>query len=66
MYYTVGEIARITGIPAHTLRYYDREGLLPGVLLLEGHEAGHLVLGQFDFFMAEVGESEVGYLVGEG
>ena len=42
------------------------EGLLPGVFLLEGHEAGHLVFGQFDFFMAEVGESEVGYLVGEG
>ena len=42
------------------------EGLPSGVLLLEGHEAGHLVFGQFDFFMAEVGESEVGYLVGEG
>ena len=36
MYYTVGEIARISGIPAHTLRYYDREGLLPGIERSEG------------------------------
>ena len=36
MYYTVGEIAHISGIPAHTLRYYDREGLLPGIERSEG------------------------------
>jgi len=27
--YTVGEMAKELGIPASTLRYYDREGLLP-------------------------------------
>lgn len=31
MLYTVGEMARILGIPASTLRYYDQEGLLPFV-----------------------------------
>lgn len=29
--YTVGEMAKILGIPASTLRYYDKEGLLPFV-----------------------------------
>ena len=28
---TVGEMAKILGIPASTLRYYDKEGLLPFV-----------------------------------
>lgn len=31
MVYTVGEMAKRLGIPASTLRYYDKEGLLPFV-----------------------------------
>lgn len=31
MLYTVGEIAKVLRIPASTLRYYDKEGLLPFV-----------------------------------
>ncbi len=31
MLYTVGEMAKASGIPASTLRYYDKEGLLPFV-----------------------------------
>lgn len=31
MLYTVSEMAKILGIPASTLRYYDKEGLLPFV-----------------------------------
>lgn len=31
MIYTVGEMAKMLGIPASTLRYYDQEGLLPFV-----------------------------------
>ena len=31
MLYTVGEMAKATGIPASTLRYYDNQGLLPFV-----------------------------------
>ena len=31
MAYTVGEMANIMGVPASTLRYYDKEGLLPFV-----------------------------------
>lgn len=31
MIYTVGEMAQKLGVPASTLRYYDKEGLLPFV-----------------------------------
>lgn len=31
MFYTVGEMAKKLNIPASTLRYYDKEGLLPFV-----------------------------------
>lgn len=31
MLYTVGEMAKALGIPASTLRYYDKEGLFPFV-----------------------------------
>lgn len=31
MTYTVGEMAKLLDIPASTLRYYDKEGLLPFV-----------------------------------
>ena len=31
MVYTVGEIAKLLGVTASTLRYYDKEGLLPFV-----------------------------------
>ena len=31
MLYTVGEMAKLLGVTASTLRYYDREGLLPFV-----------------------------------
>ena len=31
MLYTVGEMAREIGVPASTLRYYDKEGILPFV-----------------------------------
>ncbi len=31
MIYTAGEAAKILGIPASTIRYYDKEGLLPAI-----------------------------------
>lgn len=31
MVYTVGEMAKLLEVPASTLRYYDKEGLLPFV-----------------------------------
>ena len=31
MTYTVGEMAKLLGVPSATLRYYDKEGLLPFV-----------------------------------
>lgn len=31
MSYSIGEVSRMTGIPISALRYYDREGLFPGM-----------------------------------
>ena len=31
MLYTIGEMAKLLDIPASTLRYYDKQGLLPFV-----------------------------------
>ena len=31
MTYTIGQVAQKMGLTAHTLRYYDKEGLLPFV-----------------------------------
>jgi DNA-binding transcriptional MerR regulator len=31
MYYSIGEVANATGIAISTLRYYDREGMFPGM-----------------------------------
>ncbi len=31
MFYTVGEAAKMLGVASSTLRYYDKEGLLPFV-----------------------------------
>lgn len=39
MLYTVGEMARLLGIAASTLRYYDQEGLLPFVERSRGESA---------------------------
>ena len=36
MLYTVGEMAKLLGVPTSTLRYYDKEGLLPFVERSEG------------------------------
>lgn len=36
MVYTVGETAKMLGVPASTLRYYDKEGLLPFVARSSG------------------------------
>lgn len=27
--YTIGQVSKMTGLPISTLRYYDRQGLLP-------------------------------------
>lgn len=31
MFYSIGEVAKITGIAISTLRYYDREGMFPHI-----------------------------------
>lgn len=36
MPYTIGEVEQLTGIPASTLRYYDKEGLMPQVARTAG------------------------------
>lgn len=29
--YTIGQVAEMFGLPASTLRYYDKQGLFPGL-----------------------------------
>ena len=46
MAYTIGEMAKRLGVPASTLRYYDKEGLLPFV---ERSAGGIRVFQESDF-----------------
>lgn len=46
MLYTVGEVAKILNIAPSTLRYYDKEGLLPFV---ERSKGGVRMFGEKDF-----------------
>ncbi len=51
MFYTVGEMARLLGIAASTLRYYDQEGLLPFV---ERSQGGIRVFSEEDYAALKV------------
>ncbi len=51
MGYTIKEAAQITGIPASTLRYYDRQGLLPFV---ERKQSGYRVFSDNDIMLLRV------------
>ncbi|MFD1954407.1 MerR family transcriptional regulator [Paenibacillus thailandensis] len=31
MIYTIGQVSELTGLSIHTLRYYEKEGLLPSI-----------------------------------
>lgn len=31
MYYSIGQVAQLSGLPISTLRYYDKEGLFPAL-----------------------------------
>ena len=55
MAYTVGEMARRMGVPASTIRYYDKEGLLPFV----GRSSGGIrVFTEKDFEWLRIIEPE--------
>jgi len=45
MEYTISQIAEITNLTSHTLRYYDKEGLLP---FLERTDAGNRIFKDSD------------------
>ena len=34
--YTIGQVSTMTGVPVSTLRYYDKEGLFPGLARSSG------------------------------
>lgn len=36
MYYTIGQVAEMFNMPISTLRYYDKEGLFPGLARTSG------------------------------
>ena len=51
MTYSIKQIAKLTGIPATTLRYYDKEGLLP---FLERRASGARTCSDIDVAMLQV------------
>lgn len=51
MPYTIKEVSEMTGIPASTLRYYDKEGLLPFVVR---KESGYRLFADSDVGMLQV------------
>lgn len=51
MSYTIKEASALTGIPATTLRYYDKEGLLP---FIKRRESGYRLFSEGDIMMLRV------------
>lgn len=49
--YTIQQVSKMTHIPATTLRYYDKEGLLP---FLERRESGYRAFSDVDLAMLQV------------
>ncbi|WP_300261847.1 MerR family transcriptional regulator [uncultured Cloacibacillus sp.] len=51
MSYTIQQVANMTGIPATTLRYYDKEGLLP---FLERRSSGYREFSDIDLASLQI------------
>lgn len=51
MNYTIKEASQIMNLPASTLRYYDRQGLLP---FMERKESGYRIFSEDDIMMLRV------------
>lgn len=51
MYYSIGEVAEKLNLPKSTIRYYDKEGLLPFV---ERKESGIRMFAESDISMLQV------------
>ena len=51
MKYTIKQVSEMTGLPIPTLRYYDKEGLLPA---LEHKDSGYRVFHDIDIQNIEV------------
>ena len=51
MPYTIQQVSEMTGIPSTTLRYYDKEGLLP---FLERKPSGYRAFSDIDLAMLQV------------
>lgn len=51
MVYTIKEVSEMTGIPATTLRYYDKEGLLP---YLKREKSGYRIFDDTDLTMLQI------------
>ncbi|MBQ7479874.1 MAG: MerR family transcriptional regulator [Selenomonadaceae bacterium] len=51
MLYSIQQVSQMTGIPATTLRYYDKEGLLP---FLERKPSGYRAFSDIDLAMLQI------------
>lgn len=51
MYYSIGEVAEKLNLPTSTIRYYDKEGLLP---FIKRNESGIRMFAESDISMLEI------------
>ena len=51
MSYTIKEVSKMMNLPASTIRYYDKEGLLP---FLEKKPSGYRVFKDTDITMLQI------------
>lgn len=51
MYYSIGEVAEKLKLPTSTIRYYDKEGLLP---FIKRNESGIRMFAESDISMLEI------------
>ena len=51
MTYTIGEMSKMLNVSSSTIRYYDKEGILP---FLERKESGHRMFSEQDLSMLRI------------
>lgn len=51
MTYTISDVSKMINLPISTIRYYDKEGLLP---FIERKESGYRIFAESDIKMLEI------------
>lgn len=51
MTYTISDVSKMMNLPVSTIRYYDKEGLLP---FIERKKSGYRIFSEYDVKMLEI------------